>query len=105
MDHISNLPIKENSWRARLAARMMKAGNMAIVFGDTIHIWGVTKQEFLQNEKWVKHEIKHLEQYRQHGYFGFLAKYLWEGMKHGYYNNKFEIEARQAEDEKDNHLT
>jgi Domain of unknown function (DUF4157) len=94
----SNIQIKENSFKARLAARMMKASNMAIVFGNTIHIWGVTKQEFLQNKRWVKHELKHIEQYRQHGYFGFLAKYVWESIRHGYYNNKFEIEAREAEE-------
>ena len=94
----SKLSIKENSWRARLAARLMKANNMAIVFGNTIHIWGVTKEEFLQHEKWVLHEIKHIDQYKQHGYIGFLAKYLWESIRHGYYNNKFEIEARAAED-------
>lgn len=94
----SNIQIKENSWRARLAARMMNASNMAIVFGDTIHIWGVTKNEFLQNKNWVKHELKHIEQYQQHGYFGFLAKYVWESIRHGYYNNKFEIEAREAEE-------
>ncbi len=94
----SNILIKENSWRARLAAKLMNGGNMAIVFGNTIHIWGVTKQEFLQNDKWLKHELKHIEQYQQHGYFGFLAKYLWESIRHGYYNNKFEIEAREAEE-------
>jgi hypothetical protein len=26
-------------------------------------------------------------------------KYLWESMRKGYYNNKFEVEARQAEKE------
>ena len=93
-----NILIKENSLRAKLAARLMKCSNMAIVFGNTIHIWGVTKQEFLQNKKWVKHELKHIEQYRQHGYFVFLAKYVWESIRHGYYNNKFEIEAREAEE-------
>lgn len=93
-----NILIKENSLRAKLAARLMKGSNMAIVFGNTIHIWGVTKQEFLQNKKWVKHELKHIEQYRQHGYFVFLAKYVWESIRHGYYNNKFEIEAREAEE-------
>ena len=93
-----NILIKENSLRAKLAARLMKGSNMAIVFGNTIHIWGVTKQEFLQNKKWVKHELKHIEQYRQHGYFVFLAKYVWESIRNGYYNNKFEIEAREAEE-------
>lgn len=71
---------------------------MAIVFGSTIHIWGVTKEEFLQHKKWVKHELKHIEQYRKNGYVGFLVKYLWQSICHGYYNNRFEIEAREAED-------
>ena len=93
-----NILIKENSLRAKLAARLMKGSNMAIVFGNTIHIWGVTKQEFLQNKKWVNHELKHIEQYQQYGYFVFLAKYVWESIRHGYYNNKFEIEAREAEE-------
>jgi len=93
-----NISIKENSWRAMLAARLMKSSNMAMVFGNTIHIWGVTKQEFLQNNKWVRHEMKHIEQYKEHGYLGFLTKYLWESIWHGYQNNKFEIDARAAED-------
>ena len=95
---VQDIAIKENSWRARLAARLMKGQAIAIVFGNTIHLWGVSKQDFLQHEKWVKHELKHVEQYRQHGYIGFLAKYLMESVRHGYENNRFEKEAREAED-------
>ncbi|MEO7310642.1 MAG: DUF4157 domain-containing protein [Chitinophagaceae bacterium] len=95
----TNILIKENSWRARLAARLMRSDNMAIVFGSTIHIWGVSREVFLQHKPWVKHELKHVEQYRKNGYFGFLAKYLWESIWHGYTNNKFEVEARAAEND------
>jgi hypothetical protein len=93
-----NVKIIENSWRARLAASFMHSNNVAIVFGRDIHIWGVTKAQFLAEPNWVKHELKHIEQYEQHGYIGFITKYVWESIKHGYTNNKFEKEARDAED-------
>lgn len=90
--------IKENSWVAKIAAWKLKSHSVAIVFGSTIHLWNSSKAEFLQNEKWVKHELCHIRQYRQHGYIGFIIKYLIESLKKGYYNNKFEVEAREAED-------
>ena len=89
--------IKENSLVARLAARKLKSVNVAIVFGNTIHLHGVKRNVFLENESWVKHELKHVEQYHRYGYWNFLFQYLVEWMKRGYYNNKFEIEARLAE--------
>ena len=89
--------IKENSWRARIAARIMKSGNMAIVFGNTIHIFGVSREQFLRDERWLKHELKHIEQYKKNGYAGFLIKYLVESLRRGYYKNRFEVEAREAE--------
>jgi hypothetical protein len=92
------LRIKENSWIAKLAARKLKSKNVAIVIGSTIHLYNVSRQKFLQNEKWVKHEVCHLQQFKKHGNFIFLLKYLWESFKNGYQNNKYEIEARKAEE-------
>lgn len=89
--------IKENSLLARIAAIKLKTGRVAIVLGNTIHLYGVGRQEFLKNPAWVKHELKHTEQYRQHGFLPFIAKYLWESIKNGYHSNRFEVEARQAE--------
>lgn len=89
--------IKENSLAARIAAWKLNASSVAIVFGSTIHLWNCSKQEFLQNEKWVKHELCHIRQYQQHGYWSFILKYLWESLQKGYYNNRFEVEAREAE--------
>lgn len=89
--------IKENSWRARTACRIMKSSGVAIVFGNTIHLWGITKEQFLKNKPLVRHELKHVEQYKRLGYLPFIAKYLLECYRHGYYNNKFEKEAREAE--------
>lgn len=92
------LLIKENSWIAKLAAKKLGCENVAITVGKTIHLYHVSKQDFLKDNKWVKHELCHLEQFKKYGFFSFILKYLWESLKAGYYNNKFEAEARRAED-------
>lgn len=89
--------IKENSWVAKLAAAKMKASKVAIVFGKTIHLHNTSRQEFLADKAWVCHELKHVQQYQQHGSVGFIVKYLANWVKQGYYYNKFEIEARESE--------
>jgi Domain of unknown function (DUF4157) len=89
--------IKEHSWLAKIAAKKMKAHAVAMVLGKTIHLFGSTKEEFLADECWVNHELCHVKQFREHGYVVFLIKYLWESLRVGYYNNKYEVEAREAE--------
>jgi hypothetical protein len=91
--------IKEQSWIAKIAAKKIRSKNVAIVIGNTIHLYNVSKLQFLQNEKWVKHEVCHLKQFQKHGYIIFILKYLWESLRHGYYYNKYEREARKAEEE------
>lgn len=91
--------IKENSWIAKLAAIKLKSPDVAIVIGRTIHLHGVKKKQFLENEKWVKHEACHLRQFESHGHILFILKYLAESIMHGYYDNKYEREARLAEEE------
>ena len=92
------LQIKEKSWIAKLAAKKIRSKNVAIVIGNTIHLHNLTRQQFLQNEKWVKHEVCHLNQFQKHGHLAFIFKYLWESMRNGYYQNKYEEEARMAEE-------
>ena len=89
--------IKENSWLAKIAARKLGTPSVAIVMGSTIHLFNTSKAAFLHNEKWVKHELCHIRQYRQHGTVLFIVKYLWESLRKGYYNNRYEVEARRAE--------
>lgn len=91
--------IKEDSWLARLAAAKLKAAKVAIVFGNTIHLHNTSKQEFLNDTSWVCHELKHVEQYRRYGFAGFLSRYFFEWVKKGYYNNRFESEARSSEND------
>lgn len=89
--------IRENSWLAKLAAAKLKADQAAIVFGSTIHLHNTSRAEFLSDKEWLCHELKHVEQYQQHGFAAFLVKYLFEWVKNGYYNNRFEKEARENE--------
>ena len=96
-----NLPekvkIKENSWAAGIAAWKLGTDSVALVLGGTIHLHNISKKDFLHDEKLVKHELKHIEQFMQYGTIRFLCLYLIEWIKHGYINNRFEIEAREAE--------
>ncbi len=89
--------IKENSWIAAIAAKKLRVKSVAMVLGKTIHLFGSSKEDFLADECWVKHELCHVKQFKEHGYFLFLIKYLWESLKAGYHNNKYEVEAREAE--------
>ena len=89
--------IKENSWLAAIAAKKLGTTSVAMVLGKTIHLYGTTKQKFLADECWVKHELCHVKQFAEHGYFVFIIKYLWESLRKGYYNNKYEVEARAEE--------
>lgn len=89
--------IKENSWIAKLAAKKLRSENVAIVIGKTIHLYHVSRQDFLKDDKWVNHEMCHISQFKKYGFLNFIFKYLVESMRNGYYNNKYEIEARNAE--------
>lgn len=90
--------IKEKSFLALLAAKKLKVKKVAMVIGKTIHLYNTSTEDFLNNQRWVKHELAHIEQYKKHGLLKFLFLYLWYSVKYGYYNNPFEVEAREAEE-------
>ncbi|MCH5600355.1 DUF4157 domain-containing protein [Niabella ginsengisoli] len=92
--------IKENSFIAKVAARKLRSRNVAIVFGNRIHLYGVSKEKFLSNQKWLRHELKHVEQYHRLGFLGFIFRYIWQTMRVGYYRCRLECEAREAENDK-----
>lgn len=89
--------VKENSWLAKIAAAKLRSKRVAIVWGRSIHLCNTSKSEFLADEQWVKHELCHVQQFRQYGTTRFVWLYLIESIRHGYYYNKFEVEARAAE--------
>lgn len=70
---------------------------MAIVIGNTIHLSRTSRNEFLADQRWVCHELKHIAQFRQYGFARFIFLYLVESARNGYYNNRYEKEARAAE--------
>jgi hypothetical protein len=91
--------VKENSWLAGIAAWKLGSNAIALVLGKTIHLHNISKAAFLQNRRLLRHELCHVRQYQQHGVIWFLLQYSWESIRRGYYNNKFEVEARKAEEE------
>ena len=92
------IKIKEKTLFARAAAYQLKCKTVAAVLGDTIHLWNISRDEFLRRESWVMHEVEHVRQYQRHGFFPFVVMYLWECARVGYYNNRFEKEARLVEE-------
>lgn len=93
---IMDYKIVERSLFARIARMVLKSSNVAMVLGETIHLSGVDRNTFLKDEGWVAHELCHIRQFRENGFFRFLWLYLKESMRVGYYNNKYEVEARKA---------
>jgi len=91
--------IKENSLLARIAAYNLKSSVVAMVIGKTIYLHNSSKKDFLNNQRWVRHEVAHVYQYQELGLIRFLALYLLETFKKGYENNRFEVDARQKEDD------
>jgi hypothetical protein len=100
-NEILEVRIKENSKRAAMSAFNLKARKLAMVWGDTILLFNTTKEEFLQDERWVLHELRHILQSRKMGKFKFLSRYIWLGIIHGYHNHPYEVDARMHEDDKE----
>jgi len=95
---IASVHFKERSLLAKIAAWKMGSNNAAMVIGKTIHLHNVSKAAFLENKSWVKHEMCHIEQYKKYGTLVFITRYLLESIKKGYHNNRYEVEARIAEE-------
>lgn len=91
------IKIKVQSPYARIAARLIKTKTVAAVFGQTIHLWNVTREDFLRSTPWVVHEVAHVHQFNRYGWLRFSMLYVWESVRKGYRQNRFEVEARAAE--------
>ncbi|HEY9258336.1 DUF4157 domain-containing protein [Chitinophaga sp.] len=91
--------IHENSWLAKIAARFMRVQSVAMVLGRTIHLHGASRERFLSDIQWMRHEACHIKQYQHFGFLGFLWRYLSEYLRRGYYNNALEVAARASEED------
>lgn len=76
--------------------RFFIKGSVGFALWPFIFIW---PEEFAKKDWVIKHENKHLEQYRRYYIIFFPPIYWYYLLKDGYINNKFEIEARKAEHE------
>jgi len=94
---MSTVSIKERSWVARVAAWKLGVDSVALTLGDTIHLHNAAAEVLVCDRRWLIHELKHVEQFRRYGFFRFTILYLWESLLNGYWDNRFEIEAREAE--------
>ena len=84
-----------NSPLARIARMVLRSPRVAMVVGQTVHLSGANREQFLADAEWVAHELVHVRQYKEHGLLLFLWKYLVESARVGYYHNKYEVEARE----------
>lgn len=66
--------------------------------GVTLPPFGVfILAERMDNERLVRHEQCHWQQAQRMGIVRWYVIYLWYNLRHGYWNNPLEIEARAAE--------
>jgi hypothetical protein len=84
-----------NSPLARIARMVLGTRRVAMVIGQTVHLSGASRQQFLADPEWLAHERVHIRQFKENGFFPFLWKYLVESARVGYFNNKYEVEARE----------
>ena len=89
--------VKEQSLLAGIAAKWLGASKVAMVIGNTIYLHNASRAEFIKNLRWLRHEVAHVKQFARHGTIRFLFLYFLESIRKGYFNNKFEIEARSKE--------
>jgi len=88
-----------NSKLAKIAGRVNgEREKYAITFGKTIFV-SCTKEDFLSEDWWVRHEVTHVQQYKKYGVFGFLKRYVGYAIVYRYRENPFEKEAISAEDD------
>jgi Domain of unknown function (DUF4157) len=97
MQQTAIVKVVENSWLAKLAAWKLGTPSVALTLGASIHLHKASKKEFMSNERWLRHELAHVEQFRKYGFIRFIWLYAVESVRKGYYMNRFEVEARKKE--------
>ncbi|SEA19957.1 protein of unknown function [Arachidicoccus rhizosphaerae] len=99
--HKTRIRIRQNSWIAKMACWCIKEKDVAFTLFRTIHLSHSTPRVFLNNQRWVAHELAHVRQFATYGNVKFIFMYLSESFRNGYHNNKWEVEARANEDSVD----
>lgn len=89
--------IREKSWLAELGSWLIHEPSIALTLGNRIYLNQSSSGAFLATKTWVAHELAHVKQFQKFGILRFMAMYIWESTKVGYYNNKWERAARGQE--------
>ncbi len=63
----------------------------AITVGNIIFV-SCSRKEFIEDKRWVKHEITHVNQYKRYGLIGFWKRYFAMLIIYGYNNHPMENE-------------
>jgi hypothetical protein len=79
-------------YRSRVARLLLPKRYVAITLGSHV----LTRASHLE-ERVLRHEQAHVEQWKRHGLLRFLFAYVWFHFRYGYDRNPFEVEARAAE--------
>jgi|GEM_PF-576163 len=90
--------IRQDAWLAKMACKCIRQKDVALTLFKTIYLSHSTAGHFLANQRWVAHELAHVRQFMTYGKLRFLVMYLMESLRRGYYQNKWECEARAQED-------
>lgn len=93
--------IRQNAWLAKIACRCIRQKDVALTVSKTIYLSHSTPVHFLDNQRWVAHELAHVRQFMDYGLIRFLVMYLAESIRKGYYQNKWEAAARAQEEKTD----
>ena len=87
-----------HSGLAKIVGRMHgEEEDYAITVGRTIFL-SCSKDDFLSDTPWVRHEFTHVQQYKKYGILEFAKRYLFSAIfYHNYRKIPFEKEAIAAE--------
>lgn len=88
--------LKTNTLVSKIAFRLIRSFKnraVASTIGKTIHLHNITPEDFVQRQAFLRHELQHAIQYQTIRFFA--LKYIWQTLRHGYFNNPYEIEARE----------
>lgn len=91
LDHITGW-FRYSVWWMKLMPRFM-----AMTLGS--HVYFSWSRRVVVNQlSVVRHELRHVMQYKELGFMRFLCTYVWQWVKHGFSYTKIdlEVEAREA---------
>lgn len=90
------LRLKTDTLVSMIAFRLIRSFRdraVASTIGKTIHLHAITPEAFVERRAFLRHELQHAIQFNTIKFF--WLKYIWQTIRHGYFNNPYEIEARE----------